>query len=337
MSCRRWNPLVVLGWLAGFWTASSGIAEGWGDRLSYTVFAEGDLSRLERGDVLGKRATLERGPNVMAVQTCYVVPVPIERTAAALLQWDPSRNPELGVRIHRPVRSPARLEDFADLVLSAKIAPDRVAYQRASELAEGSLVQFVSRSELNWFKQHRNNPAEAWKQILFGRVKSYQTSGLKEMPPYEGVRPPFKVQSGWQNVVSQTPEVTRRFIDLLQTSLNNPQGRQENTAQKFYWEMLDVQGETTFLLGVVHQRPGDGSVQTADLQFYVSAHFSSALLLHEMWPITWNGRPATLVWRGDYVLLPAAMTGQGIERMASENLLLQEVRRAVAAFVKSCQ
>ncbi len=312
-------------------------AEGWDGRLGYTVFAGDNLSKLERGEVLGRRATLDRMPNSMAVQTCFLAPSPLNQVAAALLAWDPSKHPELGIRLHREIQSPAVPEDFAALQLSPDLAPDRVILEHSRALSEKSLVQFVSRAELEWFQKFRNDPAAAWRQVLLNRTVRYQTSGLKEMPAFDGVRPPFRLQAGWQNVVSQTPNVTHRFIDLLQVSLNDPKSHAEPGSKKFYWETLTIQGETTFLVGAIYQMPNETSIRTADLQFYVSAHFSSALILYEMWPVMWNGKPSTLVWRGDYVLLPAAVTSQGIERMASENLLLQEVRQAVRAFLKACQ
>lgn len=330
----RVKVLALVGVLAG---PLSAWAEGWGGRLSYTVFASDNLSKLERGDVLGKRATLERMPNAMAVQSCFLAPVEAEKAALALLNWDPSKFPELGVRLHRPVSVPARLEDFAALRLMSEKASDRVMLERSLALAGGSLVQFLSRGELDWFSKFRNDPADAWRHVLHGRAARYQASGLKEMPPYDNFKPAFKVQAGWQQLVSQTPEVTRRFIDLLQISLNEPRRNSDSGRQKYYWEVLTVQGETTFLTGAINQLPAEGSVRTADLQFYVTSHFGTALILHEMWPVMWNGNPATLVWRGDFVILPEAVTGQGIERMASENLLLQEVRRAVAAFLRSCR
>lgn len=321
-------------WLAGVMGAW---AEGWGGRLGYTVFAGDNLTRLERGEVVGKRATLDRMPNSMAVQTCFLAPLPLDRTALALMNWDPSKFPELGVRQHEAASVPTRLEDFERLRLRPDFGPDRVMLERSAALAGGSLAQIVSQGELALFDSYRSEPAMAWRRLLWGRIAKYQKSGLKEMPSYDGVRPPFRVQAGWQQLVSLTPEVTRRFIDLLQVSLNDPQRKVEQGKQKFYWEVLTIQGETAFLAGAINQEAGGESVRTADLQFYVTGPFASALILHEMWPVTWQGNPATLVWRGDYVILPTAVTGQGIERMASENLLLQEVRRAVDAFLKSCR
>lgn len=307
----------------------------WNERLAATAFAADNLARLDTGEVLGKRATLDQMANVMAVETCFLLPIPPERASQVLMNWDPTQYKELGVVQHVAVSRPPQPADFQSLRLDPAFGPNQVLLQRTEALARGSLSQNVSQGELKIFEKNPNQPEASWRRLLQERAEQYQKSGLKQMPPYDNVRPAFSIQANWQRVVSMTPEITRRFIDVLQIALNNPSLEAPGLVQKNYWEALSAQGETVLLLGGLAQLPTPESVRTADLQYYVSSQFGSTLILHEMWPVTWKGKPATLVWRADYVLLPASLTAKGIERMASENLLLQEVRRSVAAFSRA--
>ncbi len=63
---------------------------------------------------------------------------------------------------------------------------------------------------------------------------------------------------------------------------------------------LNDQGVVT--LGASYSRGGaGGTYQSADVLYYASGGYYVALTLHQLWPVTVDGKPSTLVWRGDMI------------------------------------
>jgi hypothetical protein len=71
---------------------------------------------------------------------------------------------------------------------------------------------------------------------------------------------------------------------------------------ELYWELLDANDHGVVTLGASYSRGGaGGTYQSADVLYYASGGYYVALTLHQLWPVTVDGKPSTLVWRGDMI------------------------------------
>ena len=75
-----------------------------------------------------------------------------------------------------------------------------------------------------------------------------------------------------------------------------------------------------------------GSFQAADVLYYASGGYYVALTLYQMWPVELNGKPATLVWRGDMISSAELAGLAGVERLGSESAMIKDVSRAIRVF-----
>jgi arsenate reductase len=101
-----------------------------------------------------------------------------------------------------------------------------------------------------------------------------------------------------------------------------------------YWELVNAQGTATANLGAASATAAGKGTQMADVQYYASGTYYTFITLYQLWPTTANGKPATLIWRGD--LISAAELGRlrGIERNAAGSAMAKEVVKTIAAFQK---
>ena len=86
-------------------------------------------------------------------------------------------------------------------------------------------------------------------------------------------------------------------------------------------------------LGADYNRAGGGGTyQAADVLYYASGGYYVALTLHQMWPVTVDGKPSTLVWRGDMISSAALGSLHGVERLGSESVMMKHITKAVTLF-----
>jgi hypothetical protein len=57
-----------------------------------------------------------------------------------------------------------------------------------------------------------------------------------------------------------------------------------------------------------------------------------ALTLYQMWPVNVDGKPSTLVWRGDMISSASLASLHGVEKLASEGAMMKDISKAVIAF-----
>jgi len=88
-------------------------------------------------------------------------------------------------------------------------------------------------------------------------------------------------------------------------------------------------------LGASYNRGGsNGTQQAADVLYYASGGYYVAVTLYQFWPVTANGKPSTLVWRGDMISSASLADLHGVERLGSESAMMKDIARAVALFRK---
>src|SRR5438094_920762 len=102
---------------------------------------------------------------------------------------------------------------------------------------------------------------------------------------------------------------------------------------ELYWELLDVDDQGVVTLGASYNRgSAGGSYQAADILYYASGGYYVALTLYQMWPVTVEGKPSTLVWRGDMISAASLGSLHGVERLGSESVMMKNITKAVTLF-----
>src|SRR5207302_3469398 len=115
----------------------------------------------------------------------------------------------------------------------------------------------------------------------------------------------------------------------LVDALNGPPSR-----AALYWELFDVEGRAAFSLGALLDRPASDKWQAVDVQYYSSSGYVALLTFYQGWPVTINGQPATLVWRGDLLSAPSLAELHGVERMGSGSAMMKEIQKSVRVFLR---
>jgi hypothetical protein len=102
---------------------------------------------------------------------------------------------------------------------------------------------------------------------------------------------------------------------------------------ELYWELLEVDDQGVVTLGASYSRSGaGGTYQAADVLYCASGGYYVALTLYQMWPVTVDGKPSTLVWRGDMISAASLGSLHGVERLGSESVMMKNITKAVTLF-----
>jgi hypothetical protein len=324
--------LSLLLLLAGL---ASARADAVSELASFSIFGKVDLAQLARSDVKTAHGPPMRNPRFLAVQSCYVVPGSPARQVEGLRQWDPTRHRELKVFLHSDLPSNPSPANFEKL----KNAPDNSSVRSlvtATEKLSHDLQ--ISKGEASKFSAGGGGggamPAAVaafWADVLAARAKSFVSSGMSGQPPYDYGGSAIRASDEVNGLLREQDKIRRQFSDFLgATAIGRGKG---SIAPDLYWELLDVDDQGVVTLGASYYRQGAaGTYQTADVLYYASGGYYVALTLHQMWPVTVEGKPSTLVWRGDMISAPSLATLHGVERLGSESVMMKNIAKAVSAF-----
>jgi hypothetical protein len=340
MRMRR-SGCLLLGALV--WTVSAGVsskAQGTLDAVrNFSAFRQIDLNRLLAGDILNERGSLMNFPNGISGQTCFAVAVSPEETAKRLQLWDPAPHGELKVYAFQPLHAPCELSDFQRLDLTSRQYPVRW-------LLEKTFASTPTMSDLNLTHDEakalaacapsRADPhkvATCWANLLFARATMVQQKGLAGVAPYElggeRVSPPEQLRA----MLLEQPDVVREFTPILRRiGLLEKQAATPSLAPFYYWTLFDADHHGTISLGAVYLLPVDDHYQLADVGYYVSGNYYTAITLYEVRPIQAGGKSGSLVWRGDYFAAPTLAFTKGTERVAYGVLMLQDIKKEIRCF-----
>ena len=94
---------------------------------------------------------------------------------------------------------------------------------------------------------------------------------------------------------------------------------------------MEVQDQGVLALGASYiHSTSDGGAQVASGLYYASSGYNVLLTLHQLWQLKVDGRPSTLVWRGDLVSAASIGDLHGIGRLAAESAMRKDISRAAA-------
>jgi hypothetical protein len=159
--------------------------------------------------------------------------------------------------------------------------------------------------------------AAAWADVLSARARA----GRSGQPPYDHTGQNVRPSEELNALLRANDKVSRQFSGVL------------NGGPEPFWELLTADEQGVLTLGASYRRSGaNGTHQAADALYYASGGYYAGLTLYQMWPVDLGGKPATLIWRGDFISSASVASLHGIERVASESALMRDISKANSLF-----
>jgi hypothetical protein len=311
-------------------------ADAVSDLASFSIFGKVDLAQLAKSDVKTAHGPPMSNPRFLAVQSCYVAlgSSPAQQMEA-LRRWDATRHRELKVFLHSDLPSNptgANFEKLKNAPANASVRSFVAATQKLSSDLQ------VSKDEAKKFSAGTGDggviPASVatfWTDVLTARTKSFVSGGMSAQPPYDHAGPSVRASDEVNGLLREQGKIRNQFSGLLgATGIGRGAG---SLKPELYWELLDVDDQGVITLGASYSRGGTGGTyQAADVLYYASGGYYVALTLYQLWPVTVEGKPSTLVWRGDMISAASLGTLHGVERLGSESVMMKHISKAVTLF-----
>ena len=267
---------------------------------SFSVFPKVDLAQLAKSDAKPMRGTPMGNQRFAAVETVWVAPGSPAQVAAAMRRVNPLKHPELKVIMHgdgtnfSQLNNPPSNSAVQWLVNATQTKPTELQISKAEAAKGGSFGEF-------------------WSGVLGARA----AAGVFGGPPYDhtgkNVRPGDEINA----LLNAQPKIKSRFGGLI-----GSKGEQS-------WELIDIENKGVLTLGASFNRNAGGGLQTGDATYYSSGGFYAGLTLYQLWPVDVDGKPSTLVWRGDLISSEELAGLRGVERLGSETAMIKNISRAV--------
>lgn len=170
-----------------------------------------------------------------------------------------------------------------------------------------------------------------WSDVLTARTKNFVSGGMAAEPPYDHAGPAVRASDEVNGLLRDQGKIRQQFSGLLgATGIGRGAG---SLPTELYWELLDADDHGVVTLGASYSRGGaGGTYQSADVLYYASGGYYVALTLYQLWPVTVEGKPSTLVWRGDMISSAELGSLRGVERLGSESVMMKNITKAVTLF-----
>ncbi|MEM9445171.1 MAG: hypothetical protein AAGA18_07435 [Verrucomicrobiota bacterium] len=292
-----------------------------------------DVKTLKANSILGKRVRINARSSAMAVETCFLINGKPKDVRASIMKWDPSKHKNSGVILHRRIGKGISEKSFSDMQLTRARRRGVWMLNQTGELRDTKFPLNLSNVEANeLFKIYEghgknldkslNDINKAWRTIIASRSLAFKRGGLNKLSTYDNSGRSTSISTELKKVISGLPALKQDFDPILRRILSgggNPD---------FYFEHILIQGDMAFLAGCYLQSELQNKLFLSDMQFYVSHTIYGTFVLYQLEPYP-EDSSKTLVWRLDIVLAPPIIGGGGMERMASANVLLQEVKKVV--------
>jgi hypothetical protein len=330
----RAGSLLLLALRLGLTTAR---ADAVSDLASFSIFDKVDLAQLAKSDVKTAHGPPMKNSRFLAVQSCYVAPGSPAQQMEALRRWDPAQHRELKVFLHSDLPSnpgPANFERLKDAPGNASVRSFVTATQKLSpdlQISKEEAKRFSAATGAGGGGVIPPAVVAFWTDVLTARTKSFVSGGMAAEPPYDHAGPSVRASEEVNGLLRDQGKIRQQFSGLLgATAIGRGGG---SLPAELYWELLDANDQGVVTLGASYSRSGaGGTYQAADVLYYASGGYYVALTLHQLWPVTVEGKPSTLVWRGDMISSAELGSLRGVERLGSESLMMKNITKAVTAF-----
>jgi hypothetical protein len=330
----RAGSLLLLALRLGLTTAR---ADAVSDLASFSIFDKVDLAQLAKSDVKTAHGPPMKNSRFLAVQSCYVAPGSPAQQIEALRRWNPAQHRELKVFLHSDLPSnpgPANFERLKDAPGNASVRSFVTATQKLSpdlQISKEEAKRFSAATGAGGGGVIPPAVVAFWTDVLTARTKSFVSGGMAAEPPYDHAGPSVRASEEVNGLLRDQGKIRQQFSGLLgATAIGRGGG---SLPAELYWELLDANDQGVVTLGASYSRSGaGGTYQAADVLYYASGGYYVALTLHQLWPVTVEGKPSTLVWRGDMISSAELGSLRGVERLGSESLMMKNITKAVTAF-----
>jgi hypothetical protein len=310
-------------------------ADAVSELASFSIFDKVDPAQLAKSDVKTAHGPPMKNPRFLAVQSCYVAPGSPAQQIEALRRWDATRHRELKVFLHTDLPSsptPANFEKLKNAPDNGSVRSFVAATQKLSSDLQASKEEAKKFSAGTGGGGAMPAPVAAfWADVLTARTKSFVSGGMSAQPPYDHAGPSIRASEEVNGLLREQEKIRRQFSGFLGgTAIGHGAG---SLRPELYWELLDVDDQGVVTLGASYSRGGaGGTYQAADVLYYASGGYYVALTFYQLWPVTAEGKPATLVWRGDMISSAALGSLHGVERLGSESVMMKNITKAVTLF-----
>lgn len=302
-------------------------ADALGELGKFSAFEHFDLAKVSGGKVVSARGPAPGHARDLSIEFVYVVPGPLAKVVEAHRQWDPSRHSELKVLLHGDVGAKPSAGDFGALAKAPGGGPVKALINATQKLPAKDGLQ-LSTAEAQAFA--KGPGLSGWEPLLAQRAAAFTARGLAGQPPYETGKESIRPADEVARLLKQQPKLRAQFRGLIDaTPLGGGGG-----SPALYWELFDADGVGAVSLGASYVKEGAESAQLLDLQYYASGGYNVYFSLYQMWQITQDGKPATLVWRGDSIASQSLGELRGVDKMGSGAAMMAEVKKAVTLFLK---
>lgn len=302
-------------------------ADAVSELAAFSAFDKVDVNQLAKAE-----AKTVHGPpmagRLLSVQSVYVVSGSPRQQIEAIKEWDPTSHRELKVFLHGDLPSSPSAADFSKLKDAADNSSVRAFMSKSQKL--GSDLQ-MSKEEAAKF--NGNDVVRSWSEVLAARAKTFLSGGTAALPPYDHSGDSIRANEELNSLLKNQDKIRKQFSGLLgETGIGHGAG---SLSPELYWELLDVDDQGVVTLGASYNRAAtEGAEQAADVLYYASGGYYVALTLYQLWPVTANGKPSTLVWRGDMISSASLAELHGVERLGSESAMMKDIAKAIALFRK---
>src|SRR5215471_11920998 len=304
---------------------------------SFSIFDKVDLAQLAKSDVKTAHGPPMKNSRFLAVQSCYVAPGSPAQQMEALRRWNPAQHRELKVFLHSDLPSnpgPANFERLKNAPGNASVR----SFVTATEKLSPDLQ--ISKDEAKRFSAATGGGGGGvippgvvvfWTDVLTARTKSFVSGGMAAEPPYDHAGPSVRASEEVNGLLRDQGKIRQQFSGVLgATGIGRGAG---SLPADLYWELLDANDQGVVTLGAAYSRGGaSGTYQAADVLYYASGGYYVALTLYQLWPVTVEGKPSTLVWRGDMISSTELGSLRGVERLGSESVMMKNITKAVTLF-----
>ena len=306
---------------------------------SFSAFKSLDLSKLAPGEVNTARPPVMNFPRGLSVQSCYLVPQPLKKTAELHERWNATKHAELKVYLHADISQKPAPEDFLKVASAPDNGSVRALVEATQKLDANQTQLQISPAEAKLFKPAGDSSragvlpqavSSFWSDLLCRRASEFATGGLSKLPPYNCHGETVQLPGEIARLLKEQPKISTQFSSL--SSVLTSGGLLP--IRQHYWELSNVEGVASFSLGALCAKAPGESWQAVDLHYYTSDGYFVMLTFYQMWPVTIGGQQATLVWRGDLLSAPSLSELHGVERLASGNAMTKEIQKSIVIFLK---
>ena len=191
-----------------------------------------------------------------------------------------------GFRITRRISEPARVEDFAELVLP----DDDVADLRSCEVGDCELKMSAEtiarfRKEVDWTRADAKVQVEKLiRAIATSYVNAYREGGNARLAVYRDNANPTFVANEFRLLVESMPELSAYLPTMREFLLDYPKPGLHPTTSFFYWQEAEFGLKPTIRLNHVAIQESKDATIVASKQLYSSHYFWTALELRALVP-----------------------------------------------------